>query len=343
MKNIPYKEKNKNPLVSICIPIYNGEKYLIKCLDSAINQTYKNIEIIISDDGSSDKSIEIASERLKKSTVKYKIIFNNTKNNCVANWNNTIKNSSGDYIKMLFQDDYLNKNCIEIMIKKALKYKNVGLIFSLRKPLLDDKNISSKIQYNSINRQKQYLYNLKEFQKGTELFKNKAIITGVNAIGEPSNVLINKFIFKQIGYFDTSLKQWIDFEMWHRIALNFNVIYINKILSTFRIHENQLTSINIKRKNQDIFNEREERLFVYKKLYNNLKKINFKKLYLTRLKRSIVVPTKDDIKLYKFFILRVILRYFLRPLIRLYFSILIDIYKIFNSSKDSYHFLGEKN
>ena len=110
---------NESPLVSICIPTYNGDIYIKECLNSAINQTYENIEIIISDDNSQDNTMNICNTILSKTNIDYKIITNNSSGGVADNWNNSIKYSSGQYIKMLFQDDYLYPDCIEKMISLA--------------------------------------------------------------------------------------------------------------------------------------------------------------------------------------------------------------------------------
>ena len=63
---------NNNPLVSICIPTYNGKRYIDQCISSAMNQSYNNIEIIISDDQSTDDTLNIANVLLEKTTLNYK-------------------------------------------------------------------------------------------------------------------------------------------------------------------------------------------------------------------------------------------------------------------------------
>ena len=68
--------RKMDPTISIIIPIYNTEKYIEECLQSCINQTYRNFEIIIIDDNSSDGSLDIASKVLKNSKCKYNIIKN---------------------------------------------------------------------------------------------------------------------------------------------------------------------------------------------------------------------------------------------------------------------------
>lgn len=103
----------KNDLISIVIPVYNAEKYLHECLESIVNQTYNNIEIILVNDGSKDSSKEICEYFVKK----YKNIkFINQKNKGVSSARNEgIKKATGEYILFVDSDDYIDKNMIELL------------------------------------------------------------------------------------------------------------------------------------------------------------------------------------------------------------------------------------
>lgn len=105
---------DKNALVSIIIPIYNVEKFLEKCIDSCLNQTYENTEIILIDDGSTDSSGKICDEYQNNN----KNIFSFHKNNggVSSARNEGIKRSNGEYIIFVDADDYLAKDFIEYMI-----------------------------------------------------------------------------------------------------------------------------------------------------------------------------------------------------------------------------------
>ena len=97
-------ESNKLPLVSICIPTYNGEAYLQEALDSIQNQDYQNLEVVISDDNSSDNTVSIIQKF--KNEVDFSVtIISHTPKGIGANWNNCIKHAAGTYIKFLFQDE----------------------------------------------------------------------------------------------------------------------------------------------------------------------------------------------------------------------------------------------
>lgn len=115
----------KEELVSIVVPVYNVEEYLEKCLNSIVNQTYKNLEIVCIDDGSPDHSINILNKFAEKDN-RIKII--RQKNKGLSGARNTgIKNSSGKYITFVDSDDWIEKNMIELLLKKA-ESENLDLV-----------------------------------------------------------------------------------------------------------------------------------------------------------------------------------------------------------------------
>lgn len=110
---------NKNELVSIIIPVYNAEKYIFNCLESVLNQTYNNIEVIIIDDQSMDKSLEICKELQKKdSRIK---IYMQSHSGVVAARKKGIINSSGEYICFVDADDFVKNRLIENLINEMGK------------------------------------------------------------------------------------------------------------------------------------------------------------------------------------------------------------------------------
>ena len=104
-----------NELVSIVVPIYNVEKYLSKCIDSLISQTYKNLEIILVNDGSTDQSGEIAQQYAKQdSRIRYIV----QKNKGLGGARNTgLEYAKGNYILFIDSDDYIRNNMVEKMAK----------------------------------------------------------------------------------------------------------------------------------------------------------------------------------------------------------------------------------
>ena len=99
--------------VSVIVPVYNTEKYLRRCLDSLVNQTLDDIEIIIIDDKSPDNSALIIDEYKKKYDNKIKVIHNKINKGIGYNRNIGIKKSSGKYIMFIDSDDYLDRSACE--------------------------------------------------------------------------------------------------------------------------------------------------------------------------------------------------------------------------------------
>lgn len=115
-----------NPLVSIVVPINNTEKYLIKCVNSITEQSYKNTEIILVDDGSTDASSALC-EELKKTDVRITVIHKENGGLSSAR-NEGIDKANGDYIIFIDSDDILAKSSVEDMVKIAIAEKSDAVI-----------------------------------------------------------------------------------------------------------------------------------------------------------------------------------------------------------------------
>lgn len=116
-----------NKLISIIMPVYNAEKYLNRSIESIMNQTYNNIEIILVNDGSTDNSLEICTNYQEKDN-RIKLINQENKGVSFAR-NKGIDESTGDYIMFIDSDDYIEKNMIEDMVEKIIE-DDIDLIIS---------------------------------------------------------------------------------------------------------------------------------------------------------------------------------------------------------------------
>lgn len=116
---------NEHPLISVIVPVYNVEKYLRRCLDSIVNQTYKNLEIILVDDGSVDNSGNICDEYAVKDK---RIQVIHKENGGVSKARNIAMNiMSGKYVIFIDADDWIEKDCIEELVNAAIMH-NVELV-----------------------------------------------------------------------------------------------------------------------------------------------------------------------------------------------------------------------
>ena len=119
----------KEKLVTIVIPVYNSEKYLDDCIESVVNQSYKNIEILLINDGSTDNSKKICE---KWSIIDKRIKIYNKKNSGAAESRNVgIEHSKGDYITFIDSDDYIETDLIEKCVKSIFT-KNTIVMYGLK-------------------------------------------------------------------------------------------------------------------------------------------------------------------------------------------------------------------
>lgn len=110
---------DNKPLISVIVPVYNVEKYLKQCIDSIINQTYKNLEIILVNDGSKDNSGIICDEYSKKDS-RIKVIHQENKGASVAR-NRGIKESKGEYISFIDSDDFITNDMLDILLSMCIE------------------------------------------------------------------------------------------------------------------------------------------------------------------------------------------------------------------------------
>ena len=235
--------KNWQPKVSICIPTYNGEAFIEETIKSAIAQTYPNIELIVSDDGSTDRTIAIAQSFLSQTTADFRIILHRNYG-LSQNWNFCISQATGEYIKFLFQDDLLEPECIEKMVSLAQQNPKIGMVFSPRGITIaeDESHPILRKASQSIKDLHKSWSNLKSIQPGKELLADTNCLSNpINKIGEPSTVLIATRVFAEIGLFDSGLSQYVDLDMWWRIMGNYHIGFVDEELSSLRIHPEQQT------------------------------------------------------------------------------------------------------
>lgn len=139
-------------LVSIIIPVYNVRNYLKDCIDSVINQTYKNIEILLIDDGSVDGSSEICDEY---KTLDSRIVVIHKKNGGLSDARNVgIDLCKGDYIYFLDSDDYLEKDAIEILLNSCEYFGKQIALTNYRMfigEIVEEKNIEKKYEYEELS------------------------------------------------------------------------------------------------------------------------------------------------------------------------------------------------
>lgn len=284
------------PLVSICIPTYNGVQFIAEAMESAIAQTYPNLEIVVSDDASKDDTLKIIESYKEKTEIPI-YIYHHEPNGIGANWNHSVKKAKGDYIKFLFQDDMLMPTCIEKMVTLALSNKNVGLVYCKREIICNNHNRFTKSWLKNFSILHKSWGSLK-IEEGTikgidYLVDEKFLDPPKNKIGEPPAVLLAKFCFEKTGFFNTKLDQSLDIEYWYRVMPYFNIGFIDEELVKFRLHTEQASQINKTKITVD--KELLPKLFL-KTIFKFLSKVQKKKLLIEIYKNTLFFLYYNKIK-----------------------------------------------
>ena len=113
-------EIDNNIFISVIVPIYNAENFLPRCIESVLDQTFKNFELLLINDGSKDSSLDICNKYLEKFPDKIKV-FNNKNMGCSATRNFGIEKSQGKYLLFIDSDDWIEKDMLEKMYQKGLQ------------------------------------------------------------------------------------------------------------------------------------------------------------------------------------------------------------------------------
>jgi len=229
----------ESPLVSIVIPVYNGTNYLREAIDSALGQTYKNIEVIVVNDGSTDNG---DTERIALSYGD-KIRYFKKENGGVASaLNRGISEMRGEFFSWLSHDDVYKKNKIEEQINFLKKYPDEEVVVYSDYEFFENGRLKTCTTGS--------VYFSSEFNGLYPLFFN--IVHGCT-------LLIPKICFETSGYFDETLDTTNDYEMFFRIGASCKFVYLKKYLVTVRVHEKQ-----------DSFTKRDKHVSDCSKLWMNI-------------------------------------------------------------------------
>ena len=215
--------KTKQPLISVIMPCYNGEKFIGEAIESVINQTYKNWELIIVDDDSTDKSEEIVKQYLLDNRIQY---IQHKKNKGIPSARNTgIKKSNGEFIALLDDDDMWIPSKLAIQLEEFQKSKDVfGLVFGNIRVINSGGCIIHEAESLKIN-----LENLSK----EDVIRNLFLYNFISSI----TAMFKSECITEVGGFNEEIT-WggDDYDLWLRLANRFKFAYINKVLGIKRVH-----------------------------------------------------------------------------------------------------------
>ncbi|MGL5964481.1 MAG: glycosyltransferase family 2 protein, partial [Fusobacteriaceae bacterium] len=217
-------------LISVCIPVYNGDKYLEKTLKSLVNQTYKNLEILIGDNGSVDNTEKIV-KKFQKIDNRIKYIKNNENLGYFGNCNNLISKSLGKYIAIYHADDIYDLKIIEKQVNSLEKNIDIIGVFTFENTINELDEIIGSLIKNKYTKSKVSFIklNLKEYLSEC-LNKGNFLICPTG--------MIKAEIYKNVKY-SSSVKYVEDMDMWIQLLKIGNLGIINEKLINYRIHSQQ--------------------------------------------------------------------------------------------------------
>lgn len=208
-----------NSMISVIIPTYNRANYLSEAIDSVLAQTYKNYEIIVVDDGSTDNTRKV----LEKYSNKIRYIYQENKGPSAAR-NNGIKNAKGELIAFLDSDDAWLPEKLERQLELFRKNDELGLVSSAYYSCDEYFNLPTLVREKDLSTKRKILPKL--FVK--------------NLFATPT-IVVKKKCFTRVGLFNENYKFGEDWDMWIRIALDYEVHYVLEPLCKCRRHNDSIT------------------------------------------------------------------------------------------------------
>ena len=255
---------NQSSLVSVAMATYNGEKYIAEQIDSILRQTYKNIELIICDDCSTDKTIDIL-KKYEKNYNNIKLYLNNSNIGLNKNFEKAIKLCNGEYIAISDQDDIWNDDKIEVLLNNI---GNNDLICSKKIDIDDNNTILPDIHAMSFEFAKRFKYDELNFLN----------IFFVDIVWGCTSLIKKEFLLKCLPF---PASEIIYYDHWICIAafVKKTLKYLDIATIKHRIHQNNLTR-NLFRGNR------------YIKWFKNLNKIIIRDEYNKQIEKINLIITR---------------------------------------------------
>lgn len=237
------------PTVSVIIHTYNNEKFIGETIDSVLNQTYNDYEIIVVDDGSEDGTRDALLPYMQKIRYHYK------ENGGIASAKNTgISLSNAEFIAFLDHDDLWVPDKLKIQMEYFDVHPHIGLVYAKYASFRDDKELRTKPE------------------KGYSGWIFKNLLS--KSIVQTSTVMVKRECLNAVGPYDESFKLADEYDMFLRIAKRFQCGFVDKRLTRYRVHDMNAS------KNDLLFDK--ENLRVFKKVYNGYTDLDEKEKKILR-------------------------------------------------------------
>lgn len=274
----------KSKLISVVLPVHNGEKYLEQSIRSVLDQTYENLELIIVNDASTDNSLYIA-QKLARDDSRVRIITNSENLKLPKSLNKGFESANGEYYTWTSDDNYYNATAIEEMVNYLEENRDTSMVCC---DFIKMDEITNKEEICKLN-------------------VSPEEMICANCVGPC--FLYRKDITNKIGKYNPEKFLVEDYDYWLRMMLEGNISHISEVLYTYRIHESSLTGTRM----TEIMNKTskliEKYLPLYKEKWKDLKFKNVKtKKKLTIMQRIFSIKNEENRKVIRLFGIKIKLK-----------------------------------
>jgi alpha-1,3-rhamnosyltransferase len=271
----------ESPLVSFIVVSYKHSEFIVECLNSIKNQTYKNWELIVADDASPDNSVEITKNWLKENNIHAKTNFHEINKGFATTLNECIEMTEGKYVNIIAADDYFHPEFLEkCLASLENKSDRFGMVFSSCFIIKEDKSL--------IN----YLDDLHFYQNENQFKKTLKKMNFIPALA----TLTKRKVLLETGHYDKNILIE-DYDRWLRINENYFIDFVPENLAYHRKHDENISKI----KERIVFVEEILLRLKYDSNLENKTKINndIKKIYLTSTDKKEIQKVSEKYSQYK--------------------------------------------
>jgi len=231
----------QSPKVNVCIPVYNGSAYIADSIKSILNQTFEDFSVIISDNCSTDNTVEVV---LGFNDPRIVLSENSENIGLVANFNRVLDLADAEYIVLWAHDDIMLADNLRQKVHLLDKNPNVGIVHS-DVLMIDDEGNQHDFQMFKDSKQ-DYIEN------GQTVFHRYIMNMPRGAMFFIGSVMARRECYQKLGGFNPRLPNTGDSELWMRIALFYDVACISEPLVTYRHHQAMTSAANSESKGMNI-------------------------------------------------------------------------------------------
>ncbi|WP_337826062.1 glycosyltransferase family 2 protein [Pseudonocardia sp. UM4_GMWB1] len=218
------------PSVSVCIPVHNGETYLAETIRSVLEQTWRDFELVVLENGSTDASWEIATSFRDP---RIRVERNRQTLPQGDNWNRAVELCRAPLVKLVCADDLLHPRCLELQVPPMRDDPSLSVVAS-RRHMIDE-------QSRVIVPRRGLGGGLVGLHSGSEVAR-RVIRNGANPIGEPGNVLFRREQFVTAGGWRPERRFIMDLDLWMRLLQYGDFLGVPETLAAFRIARGSVSS-----------------------------------------------------------------------------------------------------